>query len=126
MLRTVLLAAASLLLCACATKPTETAAATPPTGRDCFFADNITGYGYVDENHVSVTVGPSRKYLLTTMFNARELDWTTAIALHSTTNWICTGSGLGTVDVIGGHPRRTFPISAIERAPDETPPAQGS
>ncbi len=120
MLRTGILAAA-IALAACATQESATA----PDGRDCFRADAVNGYSYIDSNHVAVTVGANRRYILTTLFNARDLDWTHAIAIRSATNWICTGNGLG-VEIIGGDPRRTYPISGIERAPDEAPPDQGS
>jgi hypothetical protein len=112
MLRTSMLAFAALALGACTTPP-ETAQGAPPADRDCFNADQINGYGVVDDRHVRVTVGVNRDYILTTMFNARDLDWTQRIAIRSTTGWICTGSGLG-VEVIGGEPRRTYPISVID------------
>lgn len=119
------LVAAAFALTACATQASEEAAA-PPAGRDCFNAGLVNGYNYIDENHVSVSVGANRKYILTTMFNAHDLDWTNAIALRSRMSWICTGNGLG-VELVGGDPRRTYPISAIERGPDEAPAAaQGS
>jgi hypothetical protein len=125
MFRKGLFIVAALALCACATEPSGDQAGATPGPRDCFNADNVSGYGYVDENHVTVSVGANRKYTLTTMFNARDLDWTHSIAIRSTSNWICTGNGLG-VEIIGGEPRRNYPISAIERAPDEAPPVQGS
>lgn len=124
-MRFVLPTLAALALAACAS--TETAEnAAPPEGRDCFNARNVSGYTYIDNEHVGISVGANRKYILTTMFNARDLDWTQAIAIRSTTDWICVGNGLG-VEVIGGEPRRNYPITAIERAPDEAPNAdQGS
>lgn len=121
MLRHAILAAA-LALGACAT---EQAATEPSADRDCFNSNSVTGFSYIDENHIGVSVGANRRYILTTMFNARDLDWTQAIAIRSTTTWICTGNGLG-VEIIGGEPRRTYPINGIERAPDEAPPVQGS
>jgi hypothetical protein len=124
MRRTVLALAAAAALSACATPPADQAAA-PAEGRDCFNASNASGFSYIDENHILVRVGASRRYILTTMFNARDLDWTQAIGLRSTTNWICTGNGLG-VEVIGGTMHRRYPVTSIERAPEETPPAQGS
>ena len=125
MLRTAVLAAAlALTACATAEAPADQAAAAP-AGRDCFNSDLVNGYSYIDERHVSVSVGANRKYTLTTMFNARDLDWTHVIAVRSTSGWICTGNGLG-VEVIGGDPRRTYPITAIERAPDEAPVVEGS
>ncbi|MEQ1618300.1 MAG: DUF6491 family protein [Terricaulis sp.] len=124
MLRISLLAAATALS-ACAT-PETGAGGAPPTGRDCFNSSAVSGYSYIDSEHVGINVGANRKYVLTTMFNARDLDWTQAIALRSSSGWICTGNGLG-VEVIGGEPRRNYPITQIARAPDEAPNAeQGS
>lgn len=116
-------AAAAFVLAACATPAAKHAAA--PADRDCFNSDNVGGFSYLDNTHISVSVGASRKYTLTTMFNARDLDWTQAIAIRSVSSWICTGNGLG-VEIIGGDPRRTYPIVAIERAPEAAPTAQGS
>lgn len=114
---------AAAALAACASTETQTAA---PEGRDCFNTRAISGYNSVDENHVTVSVGANRRYILTTMFNARDLDWTETIALRSTSGWICTGNGIG-VEVIGGRPQRNYPITAIERAPDAVPNSdQGS
>jgi hypothetical protein len=124
MLRTGILAAA-LALGACATQDATQTNAAQPVGRDCFRTDAVNGYSYIDENHVSVSVGANRNYVLTTLFNARDLDWTHAIAIRSTSGWICTGNGLG-VEVIGGQPRRHYPIDSVERAPDDAPGAEGS
>lgn len=118
------LAFTTLALAACASAPTD--AAAPAAERDCFNSENVNGFSYIDNEHIGVTVGANRKYILTTMFNARDLDWTHVIAIRSSTSWICTGNGLG-VEVIGGEPRRNYPITAIERAPDPAPNAeQGS
>ena len=110
-----------LILGACATSPF--ASATAPAGRDCFASRSILGYSIVDEHNVRVSVGASRNYILSTNWNARDLDWSEVIALRSTTGWICTGNGLG-VEVTGGRPRRTYPITSITRAPEPAP--QGS
>ncbi|MBI3439922.1 MAG: hypothetical protein HY054_14950 [Proteobacteria bacterium] len=109
-----------LVLGACTT---PSAGATPPAGRDCFASSSVLGYSIVDEHNVKVHVGASRDYILTTNWNARNLDWGEAIALRSTTGWICTGNGLG-VDVTGGRPSQTYPITGIARAPAPAP--QGS
>jgi len=106
--------AVALGLAACATAEEQTSS----EGRDCFYASNVTGYNMIDDRHVGVNVGASRHYILETMFNANDLDWTQAIALRSSTGLICTGSGIG-VEVIGGEPRRTYPIVSITRAPDD-------
>lgn len=123
MLRTNLFALATLALASCAS--TDTAAGPPSGDRDCFNSGSVSGYNYIDANHVAISSGANRRYIMTTMFNARDLDWTQAIAIRSTSGWICTGNGLG-VEVIGGDPRRHYPITAIERAPEEASPARGS
>jgi hypothetical protein len=91
---------------------------------DCFNSEHVSGYNVIDDNHIGISVGASRNYVLTTMWNARDLDWTHAIAIRSATGRICTGNGLG-VELIGGDPRRTYPVSEIARAPDDQP-VQGS
>ncbi len=118
--------AAALALAACATPQDSASNSASPAGRDCFNSNSVSGYSYIDNQHVGINVGANRRYVLTTMFNARDLDWTQAIALRSSNGWVCTGNGVG-VEVIGGDPRRTYPITAITRAADEAPNAeQGS
>jgi hypothetical protein len=113
-----MLGSAALALSACATQ-----SGSPPEGRDCFSNAQINGYSVIDDHHVRISVGANRRYILTTKWNAHDLVWTEAIAIRSTTDWICTGGGLG-VDVIGGRPRRHYPIDTIEREPEPAPPAQ--
>lgn len=91
---------------------------------DCFRSDQVSGYTVIDNYNIGLNVGASRRYVLTTSWNARDLDWTHAIAIRSATGRVCTGNGLG-VELIGGDPRRTYPVSAIARAPDDAP-VQGS
>jgi hypothetical protein len=116
--RTMLLAAVCLGLAACATPDAQQTA--DAGGRDCFRSSDVFGYTIVDDHSVKVIVGPSREYILTTDWNARDLDWTQAVALDSANGLICTGNGLG-VAVIGGDPHRRYPISSVARAPE--PPA---
>jgi hypothetical protein len=122
MLRSILLAGV-LALSACASTTGPTASATQPGGRDCFRSTDVSGYNVVDDHHVSLSVGARRHYILTTDWNVRDLNWSEQIALHSGIGWICTGNGLG-VEVSGGQPHRTYPVSGIARAPDPAP--QGS
>jgi hypothetical protein len=119
--------AAALLATACTSDGAQTASAAPAAGdRDCFAASAVSGFSFVDNHHVRLSVGPSRDYILTTTWNARDLDWTQAIALRSSSNFICTGNGLG-VEVVGGPNHQTYPITGIARAPEASPPApQGS
>jgi hypothetical protein len=109
-------------LAACAS--TEAGSQQSSSTLDCFRSEQVSGYSVIDNDHIGLSVGASRKYVLTTMFNARDLDWTHAIALRSATGRICTGNGLG-VQLIGGDPQRTYPVSEITRAPDDEP-VQGS
>ena len=123
-MRTLLITSALLALAACSTTAAGTATASAaPSGRDCFHARDINGYGVIDDHHVRLTIGASRKYILTTNWDARDLDWSQRIAVRSPTDWICTGNGLG-VEVIGGQPVQHYPISDVSREPP--PPAQGS
>lgn len=97
---------------------------TAASSSDCFQSDQVNGYGVIDNNHIRLSVGANRDYILTTLWDARDLDWTHAIAVRSATGRICTGNGLG-VELIGGDPQRTYPVSDIARAPEENP-VQGS
>lgn len=105
--------AGALALSACAT---ESAAPRDTAARDCFFSDTVSGYNVIDDRTVEIRAGNDR-YRLTTLFNARDLDWTQSVALRSPTGSICTGNGNG-VEIIGGQPRRTYPVQSIARAPE--------
>lgn len=102
-----------------ATPPQAAATGAPHT--DCFYGSSINGFSLRDRHTVDVTVGANRHYLLTTDWDAHELNWSEAIALRSTNGWICTGNGIG-VEIIGGRPRQIYPILSIARAP-QAPPA---
>lgn len=113
----------ALAACSTTTAPEADAAAAGP--RDCFLASSVNGYNVVDDHTVRVSVGANRHYLLGTSWNAHDLNWTEAIALQSPpAGWICTGNGLG-VEVRGGRPRQTYPITSVTREPD-APPATHS
>ncbi|GAM98457.1 hypothetical protein U91I_02090 [alpha proteobacterium U9-1i] len=120
MTRTLLAACAALALSACATAEQTTAAA--PGERDCFAADSINGYTIVDDHNVNVRVGASRVYTLTLDWNARDLDWSQAIAIRAPTSFICTGNGLG-VRIVGGDPVRDYYVRSISRAATPSPTA---
>lgn len=121
---TFLAAAAALSLGACASTETADAGSSGGgSGRDCFRSLEVSGYGVIDESHVRITVGANRHYSLGINQNTRDLDWTHAIAIRSTTSFICTGNGLG-VQLVGGEPALTYPVTSIVRIPD--PPVTGS
>jgi hypothetical protein len=109
-------------LAACAS--TDPAGDQTASSQDCFRSEHVSGYSVIDDHNIAVSIGASRRYTLTTNWNARDLDWTHAIAIRSATGRICTGNGLG-VDLIGGDPQRTYPVSRVTRAPDENA-VQGS
>lgn len=109
--------AAALMLSACATEATT--ATDARSDRDCFRSSQVNGYNVIDNHNVRISTGASRDYILSTTWNVRDLDWTHSIGIRSRTGLICTGNGLG-VDVIGGDPRRTYPITSITRAPETT------
>lgn len=90
---------------------------------DCFRANEVTGYGVVDEHRVRLSVG-TRDYIFTIVQNSRDLDWNHAISVRSITNFICTGNGTG-VQLMGGEPPVPTQVTLIERAPGDTAP-QGS
>jgi hypothetical protein len=115
------IAIAALLIAGCATAPQDETAAS----QDCFRGEHVSTYSVIDNTHIGISVGANRNYVLTTMWNARDLDWTQAIAIRSSSGWICTGNGLG-VELIGGDPQRTYPIVSIERAPGDDQAVQGS
>jgi len=124
MLRPLLLAAAgALALAACSSSGasnTQTTSASSAPAQDCFRNDDIFGYGVIDDHNIDVRAR-GRHYIFTTNWNARDLDWTQAIAIRSSTGWICVGNGLG-VEIIGGDPQRRFPVSSITRRADEPEP----
>lgn len=125
MLRSLFVTAA-LLVSACATGAPEPQQADAAAGRDCFFSSQVRGFNPVDSHHIRISVGAGDQYILTTSWNAYDLQYAERIALHSTTGTICTGNGLG-VDVVGGDNHQRYPITGIERAPQTPSPApQGS
>jgi hypothetical protein len=112
------LAYAALAVSGCATQ-----AASAPDGRDCFQNAQISRYSVIDDHRVRVSVGPSRRYILSTNWNAHDLVWREAIAFVRPPTGSARGSGLG-VEVIGGRPRRHYPINSIEREPEPQPPTE--
>ncbi|HYD72476.1 MAG TPA: DUF6491 family protein [Candidatus Binatia bacterium] len=120
-LEAALLSAVALALGACTT--TDTTSADPTSsGRDCFRAEQASGYEVVDDHNIRVRVGPSRSYTMHTSWNANDLDWTQRMELRSDRGWICTGDVFGQVEVIGGTPRQSYPIQTVTR--DPPPPGQ--
>jgi hypothetical protein len=112
--------------CAAQTPSAGGAEASAQGPRDCFLSSQVRGFNPIDRNHIRISVGASDEYILTTNWNAYDLQYAEHIALRSTTGSICTGNGLG-VDIIGGRNHQRYPVSDIARAPEAAPAAsQGS
>lgn len=120
-----LFAAAILLLSACATDAAQPQQQASAGARDCFLSSQVRGFNPIDRNHIRISVGASDQYVLTTNWNAYDLQYAENIALRSTTGSICTGNGLG-VDIIGPPNHQRYPVSNIARAPQAPAAPQGS
>lgn len=121
-MRRVTVLVAALALGACASSGSNSASAAGD--RDCFRNLDVRGYSVVDDHRVKLRVSPSREYIVTIPQQSRDLDWSHAISIRSTTSFICTGNPSG-VQLMGGDPPFPFQVTNIERAPIETA-AQGS
>jgi hypothetical protein len=112
--------AAALLLAACATAESQTAAG-PPANSDCFRAADVNGYGIVDDHNVRLRVGAGREYIATIRRDTHDLDWSQAIVLTGP-DWVCVGNGMG-VALVGGVPERRYLVTRLVRAPTEEAPS---
>jgi hypothetical protein len=117
MLRIGLFALAALAA-ACSTPEGATAAAG---GRDCFRTSQVSGFNVIDRNNIEVRVSPSRRYVLTTNWPTRNLNFSQAVAIRTATGFVCVGDSVG-VELVGGDPVQTYPIQSVARSP-EPPPA---
>lgn len=83
------------------------------TERQCFFTDQINGYGDAPDgprgNRVNVSTGPNDRWLLETFGPCPELDWSFQIGLETRPGTsMCTGdtATLLVPTSIGGRPDR--------------------
>jgi hypothetical protein len=99
--------------------------ASPAPSRECFNANNVSSFRYVDERTVDVRAGVNRWFRLTLFSNARELDFDFQIALITRgANFICTGDRFAG-DIVGVDPFRSsighrwrYQITDVALAPD--------
>ena len=127
--RNILLAGAALLMSACATPTTTTAAyVAAPDGRDCFRNRDVNGYSEVDDHTLRVRISTRREYdLHTTEGYLRDQRGDLGVVLSSGSSWICTGYGFNTYISQVSPPHRRWYVDAITRVPPTPPPpAQGS
>jgi hypothetical protein len=116
MLRIGLFALAALA--AACTTPEGSTAATG--GRDCFRTSSVSGFNVIDRNNIEVRVSPSRRYVLTTNWPTRSLNFSEAVAIRTPTGFACVGDSVG-VELVGGDPVQTYPVQSIARAPQPAP-----
>jgi hypothetical protein len=136
-MRHLIIAAALTMASACASATDVAESPVPtnsPAGRDCFHNDQVNGFGYVDDDTLSIRVSPNRNYAVTAHNIGRNLRYEQSVALRAPTGWICTGDAPN-VDVYGGGlDSRRYLVRSIERiveAPasaeaSEEPAAEGS
>ena len=88
-----LAALASLALAGCAAGARLNADAGPATGgRQCFWANNVTGFRAVDDRTVNLRVGVREVYRLDLIGPCPDVDWASQIAIQSRGgSSICTG-----------------------------------
>lgn len=104
----VALAALSLSACASPNSGADTAA------RDCFRTSDVRGYGVVDEHRVRMRVGGQRAYILIIREDTRRFDPTDAIAVRSSSGYVCVGQ-TGGVSIVGNDPLFPSFVTSIER-----------
>lgn len=74
----------------CAPKPAPEMAAVD--GRQCFYADRISGFTAVSDRTVNVGVGVSEVYRFELFAPCPDVDWASRIAVVShASSWICSG-----------------------------------
>ncbi len=91
-MRKVILTAAALTMSACTAagaQPDARAAA----GRQCFNARSVNDFHAIGRDAVIVTVGTNRYYQLGIIGVCPDIDWSSRVALRSTSgsSWICQG-----------------------------------
>lgn len=76
-------AALALALGACMADDDPRPAMGAAAGRQCFYADSVTGFTPVGRDAVDVHVGPRRGYRLELAAGCEEVDWANRIAIRS-------------------------------------------
>jgi hypothetical protein len=112
--------------CASPQDSTNTAANNPPSGRDCFNVQFLTGYETVDRDTLRVRAGPSASYDVDISgAQCTQIDWAHRVAIESTpSSWICVGNqpGQGSIAFRDPTTRRRVEcyIDGVRRV-DDTP-----
>lgn len=89
-----ILAFAGAALAACAAPFSGPTAAAGPTeaGRQCFWAQSVSGFRALDDRTVNLRVGVNEIYQLELFGTCPDIDWAEQIGIESRgTSTICTG-----------------------------------
>ena len=88
----ILTAAAIAASAGCSQTPAAPATAQT-SGRQCFLARDVNGFGAINDELVDVTVGANRYFRLHLSGGCPYLDWSRSLALRTTsgTSWVCSG-----------------------------------
>jgi hypothetical protein len=89
----VIVLAEMALLAACTNQPPRGPSAQA-SGRQCFLARQVSGFGNATDSAVDVQVGAGRYYRLDLIGPCHDINWSTALVLRSTggSSWICQGA----------------------------------
>lgn len=60
--------------------------------RECIYVPGISGYGVIDDKHLTVSTSPKRIYLVTLWNRCHDLRWSHQIAIKSFGSWTCSHS----------------------------------
>jgi hypothetical protein len=60
--------------------------------RECIYVRGISGFGVIDDKHLTVSTSPRRTYLVTLRNRCRDLRWAHQIAIKSFGSWTCSHS----------------------------------
>lgn len=84
---------AFLAAAACAAPPPSSTGAVGSSARDCFNADQISGFSEAEGAAIRVSPGPGRDYELTLVGpSCDDVAWAQAVAIDaSPTSYVCTG-----------------------------------
>lgn len=85
------LAIAPLAGCTGAAGPVASAQAS---GRQCFLASQVNGFGNASTDSVDVWVNANRYYRLSLLGTCNDINWSNRIGLRTTggSSWICEGN----------------------------------
>ena len=94
MLRFLIPLSGLVLVMGCAPSPSAPDASRLADGkRQCFAAQQVSGFNAIGRDKVYVTVGARTHYELDVLATCMDIDWTNAVAIRtrSGSSWVCEG-----------------------------------